>query len=168
MYVGDSGHNRIVVLFPNGTQQHTFTRYTHIQPPKWSRRWTAWARYMLRTVTTHQLVVLAPKRHAAAFLQGQLSSPAGVAVDLASGEIYVADSGNNRIVVLSASGVLLQSIKMGFKAPNAVAVSTAGTIYVADSGNNRVVTLMGVLDDLHEVRGTMCVETLDDAWSEVA
>ena len=61
-----------------------------------------------------------------------------------SGEAYVADTGNNRIVKLSPTGRRCTdwgSRGTGdgrFRSPTGVAVDAAGTVYVLDSENNRV------------------------------
>jgi tripartite motif-containing protein 71 len=92
----------------------------------------------------------------------QLSSPFGVAVDdreqlyladtgnarivklSAAGSVYVADTFNHRIQKLSPSGELLaqwgeQGTEVGqFRFPSGVAVDRRGNIYVADTGNHRV------------------------------
>jgi len=88
--------------------------------------------------------------------------PAGVAVN-AAGDIYVADSGNNEIRMVTPAGVvttLAGSTTAGsangtgsaasFDAPQGVAVNAAGDIYVADSGNDeiRMVTPAGVVTTL--------------------
>ncbi|OGR81724.1 MAG: hypothetical protein A2X32_09585 [Elusimicrobia bacterium GWC2_64_44] len=95
----------------------------------------------------------APNRGGAAAASG-LSSPNGVAVG-ASGEVWVADTGNNRVLryaVPAANGpsanlVLGQAdfTQYGFTAtsttlnsPMAVAAGAAGSVWVADSGNNRI------------------------------
>ncbi len=79
-------------------------------------------------------------------------NPQGLALDAASG-LYVADTGNDRIVKLSPDGsqVLLQLAKLGnhgrpkpgsgtgeLRSPQDVAVDANGDIYVADSGNRRI------------------------------
>ncbi len=72
-----------------------------------------------------------------------LSDPEGVAVSSA-GEVYVADTGYNRVVRLSAAGAVLGSFGMrGPRAyrlawPTALAVAGDGDVYVADSGHNRI------------------------------
>jgi sugar lactone lactonase YvrE len=62
--------------------------------------------------------------------------PAGVAVD-ASGNVYVADSNNNRVVAVSPTGAQTD-IGSGFNQPLGLAVDALGNVYVADLGNNRV------------------------------
>lgn len=74
---------------------------------------------------------------------GAFSHPDAVAVDSA-GDVYVADTGNNRVVELSGSGsVLYQWGSRGagdgrFHSPTGIAVDGAGDVYVVDSEDNRV------------------------------
>ncbi len=74
---------------------------------------------------------------------GQFNRPSGIAID-SSGDIYVADRGNNRIVKLSPTGeVLTEWGSAGtadgrFHAPSGVALDAAGHVYVVDGENNRV------------------------------
>lgn len=55
------------------------------------------------------------------------------------GLLYIADTGNNRILVLTESGEYVDEIAEGLAAPQGVFVTEEGHIYVADSGNGRVV-----------------------------
>lgn len=88
-----------------------------------------------------------------------LNTPEGVAVDL-SGNLYVADMGNNRVLVFKAplsSGMRATFVlgqadftsnrpnrdnpapsSVSLSSPAGVAVDTAGNVYVADYNNNRV------------------------------
>lgn len=72
--------------------------------------------------------------------------PTGVAVD-GSGNIYVADSANNRIQKFDPRGVYVSTIGASgvygwdnshFNSPTGVAVDASGNIYVADSANDRI------------------------------
>ncbi len=70
-----------------------------------------------------------------------LNPPDSLAVDTA-GNVYVADSGNNRVLKLAAGSSTpteLQFTKL--KHPGGVAVDTAGAVYVVDSGHDRVLKL---------------------------
>ena len=74
---------------------------------------------------------------------GEFSSPGGVTVD-GVGNIYVADTFNNRVQVFNLNGVFqyafgsLGSGKGQFNSPSGIAVRGGGNIYVADTFNNRV------------------------------
>ena len=94
---------------------------------------------------------------------GQFNSPEGVAVD-ASGNVYVADTGNHRIQKFNGTGTFLRMWGKGvddgslafqictsdcqtglsgsgdgqLNNPEGVAVNTAGRVYVADTENHRI------------------------------
>jgi hypothetical protein len=78
------------------------------------------------------------------------NGPSGVAVD-ASNNVYVADSGNNKIRKISPTGEVTtlagsgvegamdgSAMEANFKYPEGVAVDTNGKIYVADGYNNKI------------------------------
>ena len=76
-------------------------------------------------------------------VKSPLALPSGVAVDTSSGpnagEIYIANSGDKRVVVISPAGALLSYFSISqFKDPRGLAVDpTTGHLYVADfSGAN--------------------------------
>ncbi len=82
--------------------------------------------------------------------QAQFQEPAGIAVDH-SGNVYLADRGNNRIrkilpdgtvSTLAGSGVKGWADGSGtsarFNGPAGVATDAAGDVYVADMGNHRI------------------------------
>jgi sugar lactone lactonase YvrE len=102
----------------------------------------------------------------------QFDYPSGVAVDR-SGNVYVADSGNSTIRLITPAGAnWVVSTLAGlagspganngtgsgaqFRYPDGVAVDTSGNVYVADSGNNtiRLVTPAGVVTTLAGLPGS--------------
>lgn len=74
------------------------------------------------------------------------NKPAQIAVSGAgnsSSTVYVADSGNNRIAVVTAGGATVSTFltaanSKSLNAPSGVAVDTMGDVFIADTGNNRV------------------------------
>ena len=111
----------------------------------------------IRKITTATVSTVAGN-NTAAFKNGtgtaaQFNSPYGVAVE-ASGNIYVADAGNNRIRKITPAGVVSTLAGDGttaqFDTPTGVAVDDSGNVYVADLANNRIrkITSAGVVSTL--------------------
>jgi NHL repeat len=76
----------------------------------------------------------------------QFLNPTGVAID-SDGDVAVADTGNNRIVLLKHDGLRIKWVKAigkkgsgvgQFENPLAVAYDSQDNLYIADSGNNRI------------------------------
>jgi tripartite motif-containing protein 71 len=74
---------------------------------------------------------------------GDFDRPSAVAI-APGGDVYMADTGNDRVLELSPTGSVLNmwgskgTADGRFKAPIGVAVDAAGDVYVLDSENNRV------------------------------
>jgi DNA-binding beta-propeller fold protein YncE len=75
---------------------------------------------------------------------GGFASPKGMAVD-GTGNIWVADSGNNRVLKFSSGGTYLLQIGGGvgngngqFNNPWGIAADASGNVWVTDTSNNRV------------------------------
>lgn len=81
-----------------------------------------------------------PNNYATYALSTDLSNPGQLAYDL-NGNLYICDTGNNRIRVVNAgTGVestLATSVTLN--APDGIAISTGGAIYVANTGANTIV-----------------------------
>ena len=74
---------------------------------------------------------------------GQFNEPIGIAVD-ASGNVYVSDTGNNRIQKFNPDGVLLETWgtagdKEGeFERPMHLHVDSSGKLFIPEYGNDRI------------------------------
>src|SRR5207249_11091163 len=71
---------------------------------------------------------------------GQSPSAAAAAAD-GSGNVYVADTHNNRIQKFDANGTFLTSWGGQFAFPSGVATDGSGNVYATDTRNNRNETL---------------------------
>ena len=67
---------------------------------------------------------------------GQFLYPVGIATDV-FGNVYVADSGNNRVEKFTAGGALLMAWG-GLNNPYGIAVNGAGTVYVSDRNDSQI------------------------------
>ncbi len=120
VFISDFANNQVVELTPGGTQT---------------------------TVTISNSLMPTTKCNGSS--PSLLCQPTGLAVD-GSGNLYIADSGNNRVVEVPASllagGTGTETVvttnitgPSGLLTPNGVAVDPNGNIYIADTGNSRVV-----------------------------
>ncbi|MBI3785099.1 MAG: NHL repeat-containing protein, partial [Deltaproteobacteria bacterium] len=71
-------------------------------------------------------------------LPSQFKEPCAIAA-AGSGEIFVADTWNQRVQVFSKEGKYLREFASGFYGPRGIAIDSKGTIFVSDTGNNRIV-----------------------------
>lgn len=78
--------------------------------------------------------------------EGQFRDPLGIAAD-SRGNVFVADTGNDRVVRLLYGDDGLRFVKHFYvpdsplKRPSDVSMGASGKLYVADTGNDRVVSL---------------------------
>ncbi|MEB3299740.1 MAG: carboxypeptidase regulatory-like domain-containing protein [Candidatus Sericytochromatia bacterium] len=75
---------------------------------------------------------------------GYFENPTDLAVDPRNGDLYVVDTGNNRVQRFNRDGAFLSEFGgMGagagqFNQPSGIAVDREGYVYVADTNNNRI------------------------------
>lgn len=67
------------------------------------------------------------------------------------GLLYIADTGNNRILVITEKGAFVEEIAEGLSGPQGVYVTEDDHIYVADSGNGRVLEYDGNRQVVREI-----------------
>lgn len=103
----------------------------------------------------------------------RLKQPNGIAAHH-NGDVYVADTGNNRVVHFFNPGKELKFVRSltEFNAPRDVAISSDQTLYIADTGNNRIavyrndqlVNSWNANGDLSHPTGIAVTEA-SDSWS---
>jgi DNA-binding beta-propeller fold protein YncE len=109
-----------------------------------------------------------PIRHEATTTSTVLSYPADVLADAASGRLFIADSGHNRILIADIDGRIERAIGTGeegfadggadeaeFRQPQGLGLSTDGkTLYVADTRNHAVRAVDVASGEVTTVAGT--------------
>src|SRR6266702_3030043 len=70
--------------------------------------------------------------------QQTLADPGGVAADPA-GDVWVADTGHDRVAEFAPSGRLVASFGQNLDQPAGIGIDAAGHVWVADTGHDRVV-----------------------------
>ena len=72
------------------------------------------------------------------FIGSGLNGPTGVGVD-AAGDLFIADTGNNRIVEISNNDTVQTTVASAVTNPNGVAVDAAGDVFVTEGSQNLTV-----------------------------
>ncbi len=92
---------------------------------------------------------------------GQFRDPQGIAADEA-GDVFVTDTGNDRVVRLLYAKDTLRWIKafgsegageLQFDEPTGLALGPSGTLYICDTGNNRVVEMTSTGEPVRIITG---------------
>jgi streptogramin lyase len=149
VWVADTGNNRIVEFNEKGEFVETIG--TNVNKTKVEAAGTE-AEKNLCTAASGNVCQAATAGSAA----GQLKAPQGIAVT-STGNLWVADTGNNRIEKFNPSGGLLNNLSGEgtepgkLKEPAAIAVAPDGSIWVADTGNNRIQAWNSSLSLIHTV-----------------
>jgi len=118
VYVADSGNNRIALVPAAGGAAAAFLGGS--------------------------FTVVNPATVPATFTVGAtLQNPAGVAVDV-NGNVYIADTGNNRILEVTASfnGLANQVVQLnvtGLSSPQGIVVDASGNLFVSNNGGKNIV-----------------------------
>jgi len=96
-----------------------------------------------------------------------LNGPQGLAVD-ASGNLYIADGGNNRVREVGGSGTIVtvagnglagyggdggRAVAATLNGPSGLALDAAGNLFIGESGNNRVRELAAISGTIGTVAG---------------
>src|ERR1041385_4325607 len=131
-----------------------------------------WSNHRVRKVDTSGVITTIAGIGIAGFggdggpaTQAALNSPEGVAVDSA-GNVYIADSFNNRIRKVDTSGTITTiagtgeprytgegvATQVGLNDPSGIAIDRSGNIYIADNSSHRVRKLSG--DTISTIAGT--------------
>jgi trimeric autotransporter adhesin len=91
-------------------------------------------------------------------IAARLRKPGGVAID-SSGNVYIADTGNNKVRRVNPAGVITTlagtgdagsggdgrpALRAKLNKPGGVAIDSAGVVYVVDTGNNKIRTVSTV------------------------
>lgn len=117
VYVADTADNRIELLGPDGS---------------YLGQWAA-----IFSLSGYPMAAGGP---------GQFDQPGDVAFDEATGNVWVADTGNDRVQEIAPTGVAV-AVYGGpapgsgvgqFSSPQGIAVDPQGDVYVADTGNDRI------------------------------
>lgn len=141
IYIADTGNNRVLQFTGSGPPTPISTSPlsspTAVAPGAGGSLYVADANDVYRVPAGGGVATTVPAPPG-----GSFSSPSGLVFD--GSRLYVADTGNNRVLRLSVSAGTWETVGTedfqpgGFLGPQGLALSTAGTLFVADTANNRV------------------------------
>jgi sugar lactone lactonase YvrE len=170
VYVADSGNNKIRKITANGTVTTLagsgnagFANGNGTSASFWSPSGVAvdasgnvyladTNNHRIRKITTDGTVTTLAGSGNAGFADGQgaaanFQGPIGLAVD-GSGNVYVADSENNKIRKITPDGNVTTLPVSGLNGPAGVDIDENGNLYVADMNNGRILKLQTQVQSL--------------------
>ncbi|RNL74415.1 hypothetical protein [Streptomyces sp. I6] len=86
-------------------------------------------------------------------MSARASTPLRVAVDH-DGNVYIADTGHQRVVKVAPDGMQTTVIDQGITSPTAIAPAPDGSLFVNDPYNNRVIKVPPHGDSSRPCRST--------------
>jgi RHS repeat-associated protein len=153
IWVADTGNNRVIELTAEGKQKADITGFSKPSAVAVGAEGKVWVAnaggndvkvYEYReTYEEEEDFSLSKTIGSKGTGEDEFVEPQGIAIG-AEGDVYVADTGNNRVEELSAAGKYVGVFgKEGsgngqLKAPDGIATDSAGDVWVADSANNRI------------------------------
>ncbi len=100
--------------------------------------------------------------------QAQLNAPTGVSID-AAGNLYIADTGNQRVREITPAGLILPITSTGLVSPVYAVADAALNVYISDSGNGTIVKVsaggvMTTLLDSLQLPGALALDAAGDLY----
>lgn len=146
VYVADMGHSRIA-KFSNGEQLMAGWNGVNGTRPQ---------QYNLAPVKRGKggkKVALPRSKPIKTLNAGRFYRPRGVSVEF-NGNVWVSDTGHNRVVELTATGLPIRIIRASLRRPTGLAPDGRGNVWIVDSGNNRVLEVSARGATVRTIGGT--------------
>ena len=137
----DAELNRVVLFSPNGTHLYSYT--ASMELPADVAVGADGSVYVVDEMKERVVKIAKNGTKLTTFTTSNpaLSYPTGIIVDATTGNLFVADAGNGRIVILSPAGALLAVIGSPNTpmCPEHMTLSAKGDLYVADECGDRII-----------------------------
>ncbi|OAM89152.1 putative Ig domain-containing protein [Termitidicoccus mucosus] len=89
-------------------------------------------------IDTNKLRKIAVDGTIATLVETGLNSPAGLALNEATGRLYIADAASNTLKEVNLATGAVTTAATGLSTPEAVAIDASGLVYIADTGSGKV------------------------------